>query len=81
MGFVPTGHRPIKIRHFYQAGDKFLCQLSQEQKIGIFIVIICRGFFVFCFFLFSELRCEVIVCFVDIDEFIDHNILNFLFMN
>jgi hypothetical protein len=22
MGFVPTGHRPIKIRHFYQAGDK-----------------------------------------------------------
>jgi hypothetical protein len=22
MGFVPTGHRPIKNRHFYQAGDK-----------------------------------------------------------
>jgi hypothetical protein len=21
MGFVPTGHRPIKSRHFYQAGD------------------------------------------------------------
>jgi hypothetical protein len=21
MGFVPTGHRPIKRRHFYQAGD------------------------------------------------------------
>jgi hypothetical protein len=38
-------------------------------------------FFVFCFFVFSELRCEVIVRFVDIDEFIDHNILNFLFMN
>ena len=35
---------------------------------------------VFCF-VFSELRCEVIVRFVDIDEFIDNNILNFLFMN
>jgi hypothetical protein len=44
------GHRPIKIRHFYQAGDKFLCQLSQEQKIGIFIVIICGGFLFFVFF-------------------------------
>jgi len=21
MDFVPTGHRPIKSRHFYQAGD------------------------------------------------------------
>ena len=25
MGFVPTGHRPIKSRHFYQAGDNMLC--------------------------------------------------------
>jgi hypothetical protein len=24
MGFVPTGHRPIKSRHVYQAGDKFI---------------------------------------------------------
>ena len=26
MGFVPTGHRPIKSQHFYQAGDKNLCK-------------------------------------------------------
>jgi hypothetical protein len=25
MGFVPTGHRPIKSRHFYQPGDNKLC--------------------------------------------------------
>jgi hypothetical protein len=25
MGFVPTGHRPIKSRHFHQAGDKLFC--------------------------------------------------------
>jgi hypothetical protein len=24
MGFVPTGHRPIKSRHFYQARDKYI---------------------------------------------------------
>ena len=28
MGFVPTGHRSIKSRHLYQAGDKQLCQCS-----------------------------------------------------
>jgi hypothetical protein len=26
MGFVPTGHRPIKSRHFYQAGDNINCR-------------------------------------------------------
>jgi hypothetical protein len=26
MGFVPTGHRPIKGRHFYQAGDNMILQ-------------------------------------------------------
>jgi hypothetical protein len=27
MGVVPTGHRPIKSRHFYQAKDKMLCDM------------------------------------------------------
>jgi hypothetical protein len=26
MDFVPTGHRPIKSRHFYQAGDNLICE-------------------------------------------------------
>ena len=25
MGFVPTGHRPMKNRHVYQAGDNVCC--------------------------------------------------------
>jgi hypothetical protein len=28
MGFVPTGHRPIKSRHFYQAGDNIICHTA-----------------------------------------------------
>ena len=28
MGFVPTGHRPIKSRQFYQAGDNAFCLLQ-----------------------------------------------------
>ena len=31
-----------------------------------------------CFFVFSELRSEVIVCFVDIGGIVDHHYLNFL---
>jgi hypothetical protein len=32
VGFVPTGHRPIKSRHFYQAGDNIYYQATQSQS-------------------------------------------------
>ena len=32
MGFVPTGHRQIKSRHFYQPGDKvFSSEVNSEM--------------------------------------------------
>jgi hypothetical protein len=33
MGFVPTGHRPIKSRHFYQPGDNVF---SSEVNFEMF---------------------------------------------
>jgi hypothetical protein len=35
MGFVPTGHRPIKSRHFYQAGDNILCVCAQHAQLDV----------------------------------------------
>ena len=51
MGFVPTGHRPIKSRHFYQAGDNYLdttCEL-------VFYVVFCRWLYVSLSFVFWPL--------------------------
>jgi hypothetical protein len=35
MGFVPTGHRPIKGRHFYQAGDNMYDYISRKQMLHL----------------------------------------------
>jgi hypothetical protein len=35
MGFVPTGHRPIKSRHFYQAG---IIAFVSKIAFGLFSV-------------------------------------------
>jgi hypothetical protein len=34
MGFVPTGHRPIKSRHFYQAGDNIQKQRKRHFYVA-----------------------------------------------
>jgi hypothetical protein len=36
MGFVPTGHRPIKSRHFYQAGDNVFDSLRMHHQLRFF---------------------------------------------
>jgi hypothetical protein len=53
MGFVPTGHRPIKSRHFYQAEDKKICSPEKShisrgkydyfEGEQIFISPLCKG--------------------------------------
>jgi hypothetical protein len=35
MGFGPTGHRPIKSRQFYQAGDNILCVCAQHAQLDV----------------------------------------------
>jgi hypothetical protein len=34
MGFVPTGHRPIKSRHFYQAGDNIPFYMEKTTDLS-----------------------------------------------
>jgi hypothetical protein len=43
MGFVPTGHRPIKSRHVYQAGDKKPCLLLDMVRYLIVFIEIKNG--------------------------------------
>jgi hypothetical protein len=33
MGFVPTGHRPIKSRHFYQAKEQGFIYENAQKKV------------------------------------------------
>jgi hypothetical protein len=35
MGFVPTGHQPIKSRHFYQAGDNILLAFYKIYELHV----------------------------------------------
>ena len=39
MDFMPTGHRPIKSRHFYQAGDNTLFIWTDQNNVRLWDLI------------------------------------------
>jgi hypothetical protein len=75
VGLKPGSHMPCYFLYSVSCGEWRLLVLLILMEL---LTITVSTFF--SYFVFSELRWQVIVCFIDIDGIVDHHCLNFLIL-